>query len=103
ACPQDNGGHERMHRDMAAEVESVPAPDMAAEQRELDRWRQEFNHVRPHDDLAGKTPAEVYRPSSRRFRGPVPASYPPHFLVKPVTRNGNVCVHGNEYFVGTTL
>jgi transposase InsO family protein len=58
-CPQDNGGHERMHRDVRADVQSAPADTAAAEQRRLERWRQEFNHVRPHQALGGKTPAEV--------------------------------------------
>ena len=58
-CPQDNGGHERMHRDIAREIESRPADTLVGQQRLLDKWRQEFNHVRPHERLAGNT-----RPSS---------------------------------------
>ena len=56
-CPQDNGAHERMHADVSAEVQGHPAADAKSQQRVLDRWRQEFNHVRPHDALDGKTPA----------------------------------------------
>src|SRR5215475_7595506 len=48
-CPQDNGGHERMHRDLRADVQLTPGASLAAEQRACDRWRQEFNHVRPHE------------------------------------------------------
>lgn len=62
ACPQDNGAHERMHRDLSAAVEAFPQSNRASEQRALDRWRQEFNHVRPHEALGGKTPAELYHP-----------------------------------------
>jgi len=60
-CPQDNGGHERMHADVRADVQSRPAANRAEQQRLLDRWRQEFNRVRPHQALGGRTPAEVYK------------------------------------------
>jgi len=46
-CPQDNGGHERMHADVRADVQRHPAATREQQQRQLDRWRQEFNHVRP--------------------------------------------------------
>jgi len=56
-CPQDNG----------------------AQQRACDRWMMEFNEVRPHDALGGKTPAEVYRDSERRSLDPLVPSYPPEW------------------------
>jgi hypothetical protein len=64
--PQDNGAHERMHRDISREVEALPADDAAAQQRALDLWRQDFNHIRPHEALKGKTPQEVYKPKDKR-------------------------------------
>jgi len=62
--PQDNGGHERMRRDLA-ELELAPARSRRAQQRDCDRWLVDFNNVRPHEALGGKTPAEVYKPSHR--------------------------------------
>lgn len=44
--PQDNGAHERMHRDIGTELEP-----RTAEQETLDLWREEFNHERPHEAL----------------------------------------------------
>ena len=69
-CPQDNGGHERMHRDLA-ELQISPAHSRRAQQRECDRWMVDFNEIRPHDALGGKTPAEVYRDSERRSLVPL--------------------------------
>src|SRR5438874_2009945 len=46
--PQDNGGHERMHRDLA-ELELAPARSRRAQQRDCDRWLVDFNNVRPHE------------------------------------------------------
>lgn len=36
-CPQDNGGHERMHRDIAGELEAFPAKTRHAQQTKCDR------------------------------------------------------------------
>jgi putative transposase len=70
--PQDNGGHERLHRDISREFE----PSLAT-QEALDLWRQEFNHERPHESLGMKCPAEVYHPSERAYAGtPEDLDYP---------------------------
>lgn len=97
-CPQDNGGHERMHRDVAQEVR--PGPDTRTQQRELDRWRQEFNHVRPHDARAGKTPAEMYKPPERKLHTPRPFLYPAAFAVRRVDASGHVYWNGERCYVG---
>lgn len=98
--PQDNGGHERMHRDLAQEVQRWPQADLRAQQRELDRWMQEFNHVRPHDALGGKTPSDLYRPSDRKLREPRAFVYPTTFVVRRVDHAGHVCWHGEHCYVG---
>lgn len=102
-CPQDNGGHERMHGDIAREVERTPAASLSAQQRILDRWRQEFNHVRPHEALGGKTPADMYQRSERRYDAPLLASYPAHFTVKRVYRNGAITFARESYHVSLSL
>jgi putative transposase len=102
-CPQDNGGHERMHRDVAQEVQPWPSADLRAQQRELDRWRQEFNHVRPHEALDGKTPADLYKPSDRKLRELRPFAYPRAFLVRRVDVTGHVSCHGDKPYVGLAL
>jgi putative transposase len=47
--PDQNGGHERMHRDLACEVESRSEQDVATQQAVLDEWRRTFNDERPHE------------------------------------------------------
>jgi putative transposase len=101
--PQDNGAHERMHRDMSSEVEALPANDRAAQQRALDRWRQDFNHVRPHEALKGKTPHEVYKPKDKRPFAPRHWRYPEGCETAVVYANGNLRVGGRSYFLGTAL
>jgi len=100
--PQDNGGHERMHRDLS-ELELTPARSRSAQQRQCDRWMVSFNHVRPHDSLGGKTPSEVYRSSPRRFGPPRIPSYPPDWLTRRASHQGCVRVNGDSVFVSTAL
>lgn len=101
-CPQDNGGHERMHRDMS-ELQQAPARSRRAQQRACDEWLLDFNHVRPHQALNGKTPGEVYRPSSRRSLAPKVPTYPVDWMIRRVNRRGYVRVHGDEVYVGMPL
>ena len=101
-CPQDNGGHERMHRDLS-ELELRPASNRRAQQRACDRWMVDFNHVRPHDALGSKTPAEVYRDSPRRSLAPRLPTYPAEWTTRRVGRIGNISMNGDVVFVGTAL
>jgi transposase InsO family protein len=101
-CPQDNGAHERMHRDMAADLQSFAAGSLAAEQRACDRWRQEFNHVRPHEALQGRVPAELYKPSPRRPRK-IEYIYSSGWIVRTVTDSGVINVKQAQINAGRAL
>ena len=99
--PQDNGGHERMHRDLA-ELELAPARSRRAQQRDCDRWLVDFNNVRPHEALGGKTPAEVYKPSHRAPAVQLP-NYPPDYKVRRVNRVGIIKIFGDCVYVSASL
>lgn len=112
-CPQDNGAHERMHRDMAADLQTDPAHSLAVQQRSCDRWRQVFNNVRPHAALGNRPPAELFAPvqkgnkprknsGSRKF-GVSPPTYPLHWPKRAVGRNGNISIDGETAFISTAL
>ena len=102
--PQQNGSHERMHLTMDLEVASKPAATRHEQQIELDRFRQEFNEVRPHEALGQIPPGDIYRPSVREF---------PEHLAKPeygdgmqvrlVDHGGQVRLNGKRPFVGRVL
>ena len=91
-----------MHRDMKADLQAFPAATPGAEQRACDRWRQEFNHVRPHEALGGKVPAEVYKPSERRFVR-VSYVYPSDWIVRTVTDRGAINVRCAQFSAGLAL
>lgn len=48
ASPQENGSHERMHRDLKAEVTQPASKNMAAQRKRQERWRHEYNNEHPH-------------------------------------------------------
>src|SRR6185295_14844449 len=49
--PQQNGQHERMYRVLKAETTHPPAANLAAQQKLFDRFRREYNQVRPHEGI----------------------------------------------------
>jgi transposase InsO family protein len=89
--PQQNGRHERMHKTLKAEATRPPAGSLAAQQRTFNRFREEFNHERPHEALDQETPASVYTPSSREMPKKLPPlEYPDRFEVRYVSTNGGI-------------
>ncbi len=92
-----------MHGDIALDVELSPADDGEAQQRTLDRWREEFNQVRPHEALEMKVPAEVYHRSNRRYLGPLRPCYPVGVGLRRVDTGGHVKIDGKTLFIGGGL
>jgi putative transposase len=102
--PDQNGGHERMHRDIALELECQASDDSAGQQAELDVWRQTFNEERPHEALGMRVPQEVYRVSPRRFDpAPVDVVYPRECLVRKVNDKGFVKLHSRYVSISVAL
>lgn len=102
--PQENGAHERMHRDIALEVEAASAADATVQQAALDTWRTEYNHERPHEAIGMRVPNELYQPSSRRYEaGEVELEYPLGYLRRRVTPAGTICLQSIPISVSTAL
>ena len=75
--PDQNGTHERMHRDLAWAVERERQVDIETQQAALDLWREEFNEQRPHEALKMAFPAERYERSAQPYDPtPVDLVYP---------------------------
>jgi transposase InsO family protein len=64
-----NGGHERMRRDMKQELQGKNNGNLREHQKAFDRWRKEHNEVRPHEGLGMKRPKDVYKKSPRMWTG----------------------------------
>jgi transposase InsO family protein len=98
-CPQDNGSHERMHRDLKAEATRPASANMAAQQKRFDRWRHEYNHDRPHESLDMLRPAEIYHTSSRRLGENDKMRYPEGFQIKRVSGSGHISHMGSNFYL----
>lgn len=106
--PEQNGRHERMHRTLKAETTRPPAANRIAQQRVFDRFRQYYNHERPHEALGQDVPADHFHASPRPMPSRLaPIEYPAHFETRLVSTNGGIRwrkqwvnishVLGNEY------
>lgn len=102
--PEQNGAHERMHRDIAWEIEGRVDGDLSAQQASLDSWRHEYNHERPHEALGMRRPAELYTKSERRYDPrPVELEYPADYLRRRVTRVGCIKVCNRLIRISTAV
>jgi len=91
AHPEQNGRHERMHRDLKAACAKPSAYDLKAQQRRLNHFVKEYNNIRPHEALDMKTPAQIHNFSTRPFPERIPNfDYESNFKVLKVTQNGAI-------------
>ena len=89
AHPEQNGRHERMHRDLKAACAKPSAYDLKAQQRRLNHFVKEYNHIRPHEALGMETPASIHYFSNRPFLERIPEfHYGPNMKIMKVTQNG---------------
>ncbi len=66
--PQTQGKIERFHRTMKQELlKHTTIADIKDAQNQFTVWRDKYNHLRPHEALGMKRPADVYVPSQREF------------------------------------
>lgn len=88
-CPQEHGAHERMHRTPKRQAIKPVRATCAAQQRDLDAFRRDYNTERPYERLGQEMSALQYRDSLRPYpeRLPVPY-YPGHFVVKKLATAG---------------
>jgi putative transposase len=101
--PQQNGRHERMHRTLKAETTRPPARNPQAQQLRFNRFRQAYNHERPHEALGQEPPADHYEPSSRRARRPSEPIYQGDQDERRVRSNGEIKWCGEFIFVSEVL
>jgi hypothetical protein len=99
-CPQDNGGHERLHLDIQRELETQR---LGEQQAEFEEWQRTFNEERPHEALKMKVPAEIYEPSAHKFAGtPQDLSYP-QMAARKVHQDGKISWGAQRIFITTAL
>ena len=69
----------------------------------LDVWRETFNYERPHEALGMKCPAELYRPSERKYEGtPQDLDYA-QMCPRRVSTSGAIKFEGQSLFLSSAL
>jgi putative transposase len=101
--PQQNGQHERMHPVLKTETARPPAASLTQQQRSFDRFRHEYNQLRPYEGIDLLTSASLYAPSSRPMpAAPPPSVYPAHFETRLVSKNSGIPWRDKWVAVSTT-
>ena len=91
AHPEQNGRHERMHRDLKAACAKPSSYDIKSQQRKLNSFVKEYNNIRPHEALDMKTPESFHQRSTRVFPERIKKyDYQTHMKVMNVTQNGSM-------------
>ena len=102
--PGQNGSLERMHADIAREIEGKIPGGISANQVALDEWAKEYNGIRPNEAIGMKTPDEVYRPSERKYIGDFDTlEYPAGYLPRKVFESGEIILNGVRVTIGFAL
>jgi putative transposase len=98
--PQDNGAHERLHRDISQELECL---GRNITQEALDLWRHQFNFQRPHQALAMRCPGELYQNSSRTYCGGIEELIYEGMSPRRVNQNGSIRWKDQTLFISQSL
>jgi transposase InsO family protein len=102
--PEQNGRHERMHRTLKQETATPPAATARAQQRAFDRFRRDYNQLRPHEALGMQTPTSVYMSSPRFYPGRVrEPEYDSGLRVRRVQQQGQFRWKSQRVFLGTVF
>jgi hypothetical protein len=101
--PQQNGRHERMHRTLKMEATRPAGSNFLQQQAKFDAFVHEFNNHRPHEALDMKFPADIYKSSTRPYRGIGELSYPFHDRTVLVTCCGRICIFKKKINLSTSL
>lgn len=104
ASPQENGRHERMHRELKARATRPPLAHAQAQQARFDAFRREYNEERPHEALGQEMPAEHYRASPRRMPERLEEPwYDADHQIRRVRSRGQIQWQGEDVFVSEAL
>jgi transposase InsO family protein len=103
--PQTQGKVERFHRTLGRRLRQWGVPtDLPGFAQAFTRFREEYNHIRPHAALGQRPPATVYTPSPRVYQAaPPPWVYPDVLQTAAVSRLGYLRVAGAAYLLSEAL
>ena len=100
--PQTNGKCERFHRTLKNDlIMRYPMRSFSHAQKLFDHFREQYNHVRPHEAIDMEVPAKRYQHSERVMPRDLPAiEYEKHAIVRNVRGNGYISYQNQSFLVG---
>jgi transposase InsO family protein len=102
--PQTQGKIERFHGALGVAMKRRGMPASEEQQLWLDEFRQEYNHLRPHEALQMKTPAAVWSKSARPYQPHPPAwEYEAGAEVRKISTQGHLSVAGRRWEISRAL
>jgi transposase InsO family protein len=102
--PQDNGRHERMHRELKAATARDPAATAAAQQSRFDAFVSHYNEERPHEALNQTPPARHWSAPTRRLPDEVPPPwYDADHEVCQIHQHGDIEWRRRQIFISEAL
>lgn len=102
--PEQNGGHERMHRTLKAETANPPTKSFKGQQRRFNKFMTEYNFERPHESLDMDVPKNKYKYSLRPYPKDVPEiTYPEHFKVIRTDKTGKIYFNRNLWRISSCI
>jgi len=104
SCPQDNGRHERMHRELKQQTSKPAAATLAEQQARFDAFRAHYNAERPHETLGQVVPASLWQASPRRMPDRLEEPwYDADHEVRRVQASGDIRWRRGRVFVSEAL
>lgn len=103
--PQTRGKNERFNGTLNREVVARGGFTSLVElQARFDRWRDVYNHVRPHQEIGDLPPARRFEQSPRRFPGRLPpVEYGSECIVRRVQNGGRISFMNRERFISNAF
>jgi transposase InsO family protein len=101
--PQTQGKVERFHGALERARRRGGMARIVADQTWLDRFREEYNNVRPHEALQMDTPASHWFRSPRPYAGPADPVYPPLSELGQLNAQGFLWLEGRNWQVAGAL
>ncbi len=101
--PQTQGKCERLNRTLQVELlnDSIGWRDLPHCQRHFQKWRHQYNHIRPHESVGMQTPATRYRPSTCPMPRVLPQEdYLSSDIVRMVKSKGEITFKNHFFYVG---
>lgn len=100
--PQTQGKEERFHRTLKQELINYEQfRDHIHCQKRFDSWRDRYNCIRPHEAIAFRVPAELYKPSNKAYPEKIEDyEYNLSDIKRKVRDKGTISFKNKEFRVG---